>query len=77
MHPNHLNAVVKEITGLTALTFIHNHLLQLAKSYLAQTDLSVKEVAYTLYFESPNNFSSFFKKRTGFTPLQYRQQVNL
>lgn len=74
VHPNHLNAVVKGITGITALNHIHNHLLSLSKSYLAQTDWSVKEIAYALYFESPNNFGSFFKKKTGKTPLQYREK---
>ena len=74
IHPNHLNAVVKRITGSTALSFVHNHLLTLAKSYLVQTEWSVKEIAFDLHFESPNNFSSFFKRHTGFTPLQYRQK---
>ncbi len=77
VHPNHLNAVVKGITGQTALNHIHNHLLALSKSYLAQTDWSVKEIAYSLHFDSPNNFSSFFKRNTGHTPIAYRQQVNL
>ena len=77
VHPNHLNAVVKSISGITALGHIHNHLLQLAKSNLAQTELSVKEIAYSLYFDSPNNFSAFFKKRTGTTPLTYRKKAML
>ncbi|MEM9328466.1 MAG: helix-turn-helix domain-containing protein [Bacteroidota bacterium] len=77
VHPNHLNAIVKKISGITALNHIHHHLLALAKSYLAQTDWSVKEIAYSLRFESPNNFSAFFKRNAGMTPLEYRQQVNL
>lgn len=77
VHPNHLNAIVKSVSGITALTFIHNHILALAKAYLAQTDWPVKEIAYTLHFDSPNNFSSFFKKKTSFTPLAYRKEVNL
>lgn len=77
IHPNHLNAVVKSITGITALNHIHNHLLTLSKSYLAQTDLSVKEISYSLHFESPNNFSAFFKRNTQMTPLAYRNQASL
>lgn len=77
VHPNHLNAVVKSVTGITALGHIHKHILSLSKTYLAQTELSVKEIAYTLHFESPNNFSSFFKRNTEKTPLEYRQQANL
>ena len=77
VHPNHLNAVVKGITGKTALHQIHHHILQLAKSRLAQTQKSIKEIAYDLYFDSPNNFSAFFKKNTGSTPGSYRKQVIL
>jgi len=73
IHPNHLNAVVKSITGKTALNIIHNHILKLAKAELAQTEASVKEIAYLLHFESPNNFSAFFKKNTSITPLAYRK----
>lgn len=77
VHPNHLNSVVKGITGKTALHQIHHHIVQLAKSNLAQTQKSIKEIAYTLYFESPNNFSAFFKKQTGLTPGNYRKQAIL
>lgn len=73
IHPNHLNAVAKEISGQTASYQIQTHILQLAKAHLAQTQLSVKEIAYTLYFDSPNNFSAFFKKHTKITPLTYRK----
>jgi AraC-like DNA-binding protein len=74
IHPNHLNAVVKKITGNTALNHIHNHILKLAKAELIQTEKSVKEIAYFLHFEFPNNFSAFFKKNTGETPGGYRRR---
>ncbi len=77
IHPNHLNAIVKQVTGHTAKTHINNHLLRLAKSHLLQTELSVKEIAYSLRFESPNNFSSFFKKHTGQTPNSFRKSNRL
>ncbi|MBV7328470.1 helix-turn-helix domain-containing protein [Chloroflexi bacterium TSY] len=74
VHPNHLNAVVKTISGQTALQQIHYHILQLAKSYLAQTEMSVQEIAESLHFDSPNYFSRFFKKNTTVTPRTYRKQ---
>jgi AraC-like DNA-binding protein len=77
IHPNHLNAVVKNITGHTALYHIHHHILKLAKAELMQTTKSVKEIAYLLYFESPNNFSVFFNKKTGLTPLQFRRRKEI
>ncbi len=77
VHPNHLNAVVKSISGQTALQLIHHHIMQQAKSYLIQTEMSVQEVAYALHFDSPNYFSRFFKKNTNVTPLTYRKNQPL
>jgi len=77
VHPKHLNAVVKGISGKTALSHIHNHLISLSKSYLAQTNWSVKEIAFTLQFDSPNNFSAFFKRHIKKTPLEYRKSTLL
>lgn len=77
VHPNHLNAVVKSISGHTALQVIHQHLIHLAKAYLSQTNLSIKEIAYQLQFDAPNNFSILFKKHTQNTPGAYRKKVRL
>lgn len=74
VHPNHLNATVKQITGHTAKKHIQNHILRLAKSRLIQTDLSVKEIAYDLHFDSPNSFTTFFKKQAGETPISFRKK---
>lgn len=76
VHPNHLNATVKEITGHTAKAHIQRHLLRLAQSRLSQTDLSIKEIAYDLHFDSPNNFSAFFKKAASMTPNAYRKMTS-
>lgn len=74
IHPNHLNALVKRITTHSASDLIQQHLLSLAKSKLQNTQLSVKEIAYELYFGYPNHFSAFFKKLTSMTPNSYRKQ---
>jgi AraC family transcriptional regulator, transcriptional activator of pobA len=72
IHPNHLNAVVKRTTGKTATDIIQSQLLISAKSLLRQTTDSIKEIAFRLYFSQPTHFTSFFKKATGLTPQQYR-----
>lgn len=74
VHPNHLNAVVKRITGKTATSIIQNQCIITAKSLLRQTNLSVKEIAYRLRFTEPTHFNSYFKKVTHFTPQQYREK---
>lgn len=74
IHPNHLNAIVKRISGKTATALIQEQLITLAKSLLRQAQLSTKEVAYQLQYKNPTHFIAFFKKMTGVTPSQYQQQ---
>jgi len=76
IHPNHLNAAVKRATGKTAHEMLHEHLIVLAKILLSQTRLTCKEIAYQLSFNEPAHFTSFFKKYTDNTPLQFRQLAN-
>ncbi|GAA4271240.1 helix-turn-helix domain-containing protein [Aquimarina gracilis] len=73
IHPNHLNAVVKRIASQSASEMIQKHMVSLAKSKLQNTDISVKEVAFELYYNYPNHFANFFKKHTGMTPNQFRK----
>jgi len=77
VHVNHLNAVVKRITDKTASSVIQNGIIIAAKSLLQHTDLSAKEVAFRLHFTEPAHFNSFFKKLTGITPKNFREQTIL
>lgn len=70
--PNHLNRVVKQVTGRTASDMIREMLLVEAKSLLKYTSHTVAEIAYRLEFSDPGTFSRFFKKATRETPLSYR-----
>jgi AraC-like DNA-binding protein len=74
VHPNHLNFVVKKITGITAKETIMNHILLEARFLLRSSTLSIKEIAYKLGFDDPNYFSSFFKNGVELSPAQYRQE---
>ena len=77
VHPNHLNAVVKRITGKTVSHLIQEQLLVAAKGLLSQTALSVKEIAHQLGFEEPTHFNAFFKKMTNATPKNFREHIRL
>ncbi|MFQ8594418.1 MAG: helix-turn-helix domain-containing protein [Alistipes onderdonkii] len=41
---------------------------------LDTTELTVAEIAYRLRFETPSHFSTFFRKREGVPPQQYRRE---
>jgi AraC-like DNA-binding protein len=71
--PNHLNRVVKQVTGETASHMIQEMLLEEAKNLLKYTNQTVAEIAYKLDFGDPGTFGRFFKKTSGgLTPLEYR-----
>jgi AraC-like DNA-binding protein len=72
VHVNHLNKVLKEVTGNTTTQLISKRVIQEAKILLKQTDWSIADVSFTLGFDDLAHFSNFFKKQTSFTPLAFR-----
>ena len=62
----------KQYTGLSPAQYQLQVKLQKAKALLISSSKSVKEIAYLLDFESPNYFTTFFKAKTGYTPLAFR-----
>lgn len=62
----------KEYTGYAPAQYFQELKLRNAKEFLAETNLPIKEISYKLNFSSYEYFLSFFKKRVGFTPTEYR-----
>jgi AraC-like DNA-binding protein len=75
IHPNHLNFILKKHSGLNAKESINNRIILESKFLLSYTSFIIKEIAYKLGFDDPNNFSTFFQKCTGTTPLAYRSSA--
>ncbi len=72
IHVNHLNKVLKEVTGNTTTQIISKRVIQEAKILLKQTNWNIAEISYTLGFDDLAHFSNFFKKQTTFTPVAFR-----
>lgn len=64
--------IFKEYTGYAPAKYFQELKLRKAKQLLIDTPLSVKEISFSLGFQSTEYFFMFFKKHTGFTPLGYR-----
>ena len=62
----------KEFTGLSPATYQQELRLQRAKELLSTTDLTVKEIAYRLNFDSPDYFSAKFKAKMGCKPSEVK-----
>ncbi|MCX5812562.1 MAG: AraC family transcriptional regulator [Proteobacteria bacterium] len=71
----HLCETVKSATGCTPGQIIRQTLTLEAKRLLANTDLTVYEIAYSLSFEDPFYFGRLFKRETGMSPYHFRQSI--
>lgn len=73
--PNHLNKVVKEITGKPVSKWIDEILMLEAKVLLFQTNQTINQVAAELGIFDASYFSRFFRKYEGVTPAEFRKMI--
>ncbi len=71
--PNYLNILCKKHLNITASDMLNQRIMQEAKNYLRFSEKTVKEITYELGFESVSVFSNFFKRKSGFSPTEYRK----
>ena len=64
----------KEFTGSAPAMYQQELRLQRAKEMLSTTDMSIKEIAYRLNFESPDYFSAKFKSKMGVKPSDIKNK---
>jgi len=70
-----LTTMCKESFGTTPLKIIHEELILEIKRALVLNQLSLKEIAYDLNFESSSNFSAFVKNATGKSPSELQEEL--
>jgi len=72
--PMQLNKLCKKYSGQTAQQLIHGKILSEARRLLIYSNYTIAEIGYGLNFSDPANFNRFFKRLTGISPQQYRQE---
>ena len=73
IHPTHLSNTVQEQLGKSPCDIYEEKLVDIAKELLLTTERSISDIARHLTFD-PSNFSKFFKRFSGMTPKQFRDQ---
>lgn len=71
--PQHLSTTVNKITGKTVTDIIAKLVITDAEAKLKSTDLTIQEIAYSLNFPDISFFGKYFKRYTGMSPKQYRE----
>lgn len=72
----HLAAKFKQETGMTLTDFILGEKTEEAKRLLRYSDKSLTLIADYLGFSSQSHFTRIFKKYSGKTPKEYRENIN-
>lgn len=67
--------VFRKFTGYAPLQYIQEIRLTKGKQLLANTNLSLADIAYQVGYESVDYFSTTFRKKNGITPTAYRKSV--
>lgn len=71
---NYLGDLIRSQTGVSPLKYIHQKVIEVAKTMLSDPLLTVNETAYRLGFEYPQHFTRMFKKYVGCSPLEYQKR---
>ena len=73
---SYLCKLFKNKSELTAKGNLIKVRLEEAQKLLSNTNLSIKQIAYSVGFSDETYFMKMFKKSIGITPSSYRNKIN-
>ncbi len=74
LSPYHFARAFKTSAGMTPRTYVEHRRIEQAKRLLGESTQSLAEVAIEVGFGTQSRLTSIFKRRTGFTPGEYRRE---
>ena len=75
--PGHLNRICGTIAQQHPKEVITDYFINESKGLLSDIEKSINEVGYSLGFDDPSYFSRLFKKKTGYTPNEFRKTIGI
>jgi len=73
---NYISNIFSSFEGITLEQYIIRQKIEKVKELIFYNELSLKEIAWKLGYNSAAYLSNQFKKVTGMTPGQFRKQLN-
>lgn len=70
-----LTALMKEEFGCTAIEYLMQYRITIAKKQLAFTDVPIKDISNIIGFKTVQHFNRIFKETTGTTPAEFRKSA--
>jgi len=75
MNKYYLAHTFKQEYGVSPINYMITRRIVESKYLLAETDLSLSQIAHLLGFSSPSYFSQAFRKTQGVSPIEYRKNA--
>lgn len=72
---NYLSSVFRKETNYFFSEYLSAYRFNVAKKWLVETDIPIKDIAARLRYNNSQNFIRSFRKQEGLTPGQYRQKT--
>lgn len=76
VNQSYLSREFKKETGYSMVKFITNKRIREARTLLRDTDMLITEIATLVGYNNITHFNAMFKKETGISPKEFRNQVN-
>ena len=75
MNKFYLSHAFKQEFGVSPINYLISCRIEESKYLLAETDLSISQIAQLLNFSSPSYFSQVFRRTQGVSPVEFRQST--
>ncbi|MEK5322897.1 AraC family transcriptional regulator [Aeribacillus composti] len=73
VNPYHLAHTFKNEVGISPIQYLIKHRIEVAKTMLLHTNLTIREIASKVGYPNANYFNLLFKKFTGYSPGKFRK----
>jgi YesN/AraC family two-component response regulator len=74
VHPSYLSKAFKKSVGMTVSEFISRKRIEESKYFLLHSDSSLSDISHLFGFCNQSYYTSLFKRYTGITPKEFRNQ---
>lgn len=71
----HCHVIFKNEKGVSIIDFLNNYSINKAKELLIEGAMPLNDISEMIGFSSYNYFSRLFKKKTGYSPKEYRRII--
>lgn len=75
MNPSYLSTLFKKEVGMSISEYVQSAKVNEAKNLLSYTSHSMSDISSLLNFYDQSHFIRVFKKYTGVTPKQFKNEV--